>query len=408
MSTRGRRHASHVRSDGYPADVTLETSPEQPAPVRTVSRLLAEWISRLGGIWIEGQLAEVRRRPGAKQVFCVLRDTDADMSLSVVLAPDLLDSITPPITEGQRVIVHAKPEFWTGRGDLQLRAREIRPVGVGALLEQLERLRLTLAAEGLFDPARKKPLPFLPGCVGLICGRAAAAMDDVLVNARLRWPGVRFEVREVAVQGVNAVSEVSAALAELDGLPQVEVIVIARGGGSFEDLLPFSNEALVRAVAACATPVVSAIGHEQDAPLLDHVADLRASTPTDAAKRIVPDVGEELALIGRAEVNLRRSVRTRLTAESTTVSDAVGRVRRNLHARLDRARADVEHLAAQVRALSPAATLDRGYAVVQYDGHVVLDPAVVPDDAHLRIRVARGSLHAVRTPDGSDGGPSGQ
>jgi exodeoxyribonuclease VII large subunit len=408
MSTRPTRHSSRVPPDGYPADVTLETSPEQPAPVRTVSRLLLEWIGRLGAIWIEGQLAEVRPRPGAPQVFCVLRDTDANVSLSLVLSSGLLDSITPPITEGQRVIVHAKPEFWTGRGALQLRAREIRSVGVGALLEQLERLRLTLAAEGLFDPARKKAPPFLPGCIGLICGRAAAAMDDVLVNARLRWPGVRFEVREVAVQGVNAVSEVSAALAELDALPQVDVIVIARGGGSFEDLLPFSNEALIRAVAACATPVVSAIGHEQDAPLLDHVADLRASTPTDAAKRLVPDVGEEFALIDRAEAALRRGAHTRITAESRAVSDAVGRVRRDVHARLDRARADVEHLAAQVRALSPAATLERGYAVVQYDGHVVLDPGVVPDDAHLRIRVARGSLNAIRTPDEPDGGPSGR
>lgn len=367
--------------------------------MRTVSRLLADWIGRLGGIWVEGQLAEVKRRPGARQVFCVLRDTDADMSLSVVLSPDLLDSITPPITEGQRVVIHARAEFWTGRGDLQLRAREIRPVGVGALLEQLERLRTTLAAEGLFDPARKKPLPFLPGCIGLICGRAAAAMDDVLVNSRQRWPGVQFEVREVAVQGVSAVGEVTAALAELDALPHVDVIVIARGGGSFEDLLPFSNEALVRAVAACATPVVSAIGHEQDSPLLDHVADLRASTPTDAAKRIVPDVGEEIALITRAETTLRRAVTARITAEDAAVTDARDRLRRTLHMRLDRARADVDHLGAQVRALSPAATLDRGYAVVQYDGHVVLDPTGIPDDASLRIRVARGTLHAVRTPE---------
>ena len=384
--------------------MSLETSAEQPAPVRTVSRLLADWIGRLGGIWVEGQLAEVKRRPGARQVFCVLRDTDADMSLSVVLTPAILDAVVPPVAEGQRVVIFASVEFWTGRGSLQLRAREIRPVGAGALLEQLERLRATLAAEGLFDASRKRPLPFLPARIGLICGRAAAAMDDVLVNARLRWPGVSFEVREVAVQGVNAVAEVTEALAELDAIDDIEVIVIARGGGSFEDLLPFSNEALIRAVAACRTPIVSAIGHEQDTPLLDHVADLRASTPTDAAKRIVPDVHEEFARIDQARAILRRAVASRVENEQRAAADLLRRARRSLHTRLDRERSDIDHMAAAVRALSPAATLDRGYAVVQHDGVVVTDPADVPPGAALRIRVARGSLHAVRTADPSPKG----
>ena len=230
--------------------MALETSAESPVPVRTISRMLADWIGRLGGVWIEGQVAEYRPRPGARMHFLVLRDTDVDMSLSVSADPGVIGRIDPPLAEGQRVVVHAKPDFYTGRGSLSLRAREIRPIGLGALLAELARLRDLLAAEGLFAPERKKPLPFIPQRIGLICGRASAAMDDVLVNARERWPSIQFEVREVAVQGVQAVPAVTAALAELDALPEVDVIILTRGGGSVEDLLPFSNEALVRAVGS--------------------------------------------------------------------------------------------------------------------------------------------------------------
>jgi exodeoxyribonuclease VII large subunit len=273
--------------------MALETSPETPVPVRTVSGMLADWIGRLGAIWIEGQIAQISRRPGMRTLWITLRDTDADLSLSVVAETSVVDVVSPPLAEGQRVIVYGRPEFYAGRGSLQIRAREIRPVGRGALLEELERLRALFQAEGLFAPERKRPLPFLPRRVGLISGRASAALRDVTVNARLRWPGVDFVIREVAVQGSTAVPSIVEALEDLNGHPDVEVIVIARGGGSVEDLLPFSNERLIRAVVASRIPVVTAIGHEQDVPLVDLVADLRASTPTDAAKRIVPDVTEE-------------------------------------------------------------------------------------------------------------------
>ena len=277
--------------------MALETSPESPAAVRTISRILADWIGRLGAVWIDGQVAEYRPRPGAKLHYFVLRDTDVDMSLNVKVAAGVLGRLDPPLAEGQRVVVHARPDFYPGRGSLSMLAKEIRPVGIGALLAELARLREVLAAEGLFAPERKKPLPFIPTRIGLICGRASAAMEDVLANARERWPSIAFEIREVPVQGVQAVAAVTAALADLDANPEVDVIIVTRGGGSVEDLLPFSNEAMVRAVAACRTPVVSAIGHEQDAPLLDFVADLRASTPTDAAKRVVPSLREQVALV---------------------------------------------------------------------------------------------------------------
>ncbi len=276
-----------------------------------------------------------------------------------------------------------------------------------------------LAAEGLLDAERKRPLPFLPGTVGLVCGRASAAERDVVENARKRWPAVRFEIREVAVQGSNAVTEVGAAVRELDRDPAVEVIVIARGGGSIEDLLPFSNEALLRAVAAAVTPVVSAIGHEVDTPLLDLVADVRASTPTDAAKLVVPDVAEQLAGLAAARSRLTRAVHERLRRESdglaalrsrpvlarpltmvetreAEVRTLLERSRSALDTRLHRGQDEIRHLGAQVRALSPAATLDRGYAVVQLpDGHVALDPRDVPDGSRLRLRLARGELTAV-------------
>lgn len=381
--------------------MALDSSADSPVPVRTVSRLIGEWVGQLGAVWMEGQVAQFRRRQGARNQFLVLRDTDAEVSLTIVADAQLVGSVEPPLAEGQRVVIWARPEFWSGQGSLQLRARDIRPVGIGDLLASIERLKGVLAAEGLFAPERKLPLPFLPHTIGLICGRASAAMTDVLVNVEERWPGTRFEVREVAVQGVNAVPEVTAALAELDADPHVDVIVIARGGGSVEDLLPFSNETLVRAVAAARTPVVSAIGHEQDTPLLDYVADLRASTPTDAAKRIVPSWAEESAVI----TGLRdRARRTLLVAIDRTV-DAIVDLRRRSLSRITRqweaATADIDHLGARLRALSPASTLDRGYAIVTLqDGTIVRDAQDVAAGDAMTIRVARGSLTARREADG--------
>lgn len=392
----------------------LETTADRPWPVRHLSTKIAEYVHRMPGVWVEGQVVQLNRRAG--MCFLTLRDTEADASLSVVAHARVLGDIG----EGAHVVVHATPTFWAKRGTLQLQADTVRVVGLGELLARIEHLRRVLAAEGLFDPARKVPLPFLPAVVGLVCGRESKAEHDVVVNARARWPQVEFVIREVAVQGPRAVPEVSSAIAELDADPAVEVIVVARGGGSVEDLLPFSNETMVRAAAACRTPLVSAIGHETDAPLLDLVADHRASTPTDAAKRIVPDVSEERARLTQARSRaaaavdrlLRReqerlaALRSRpaLAAPTTLVdreADRVAHLRaaagRTLERVVAHGDADVSRLAAQVRALSPAATLARGYAVVQRsaDGRVVRAPGdVKPGDA-LRLRLADGELTAT-------------
>ncbi len=381
--------------------------------MRVVALKIGEWIARLGEVWVDGQVAQLTRRPGMPTQFLTLRDPDANISLSVTCPRTAL---ADDIAEGARVIVRARPDFWLERGSLSLRALEIRQVGLGELLARLERLRKLLAAEGLFAADRKRPLPFLPRTIGLITGRASAAERDVVENVRRRLPGALFRIENVATQGPSAVTEVVAALQRLDADPDVDVMVIARGGGSVEDLLPFSNETLVRAVADARTPVVSAIGHESDVPLLDHVADIAASTPTDAAKRIVPDLAAEQELVaslrlrardcvrrrldGEAELmaglpeRMRRVVGQHLTHERDQVRAERDRARRRLHAALETARTDIEHVRARVRALSPQATLERGYAVVQLaDGEVVRDA----DRASglLSIRVARGRFEAV-------------
>ena len=377
--------------------MALESSPEEPVPVRTVSRSLADWIGRLGAIWMDGQVAEFRYRQGMRFQYFTLRDTDVEMSLSVRADAAVLGKLDPPLTEGMRILVHAKPDFYAARGSLSMLAKEIRPVGLGTLLAELARLRDLLTAEGLFAPERKRPLPFLPRRVGLICGRNSAAMQDVLANARDRWPAIEFEVREVPVQGPQAVSSVTNALTELDTLPDVDVIIVTRGGGSVEDLLPFSNEAMVRTAAACHTPIVSAIGHEQDTPLLDLVADLRASTPTDAAKRVVPSLVEQTALVDGLHARALRVLTHRIEAEVQTIEHRVDRARGIVLSRLDAAATDVMHLQARVRALSPAATLERGYAIVlTEDGGIVRDADTVAPGAALDIRLAHGRLSARR------------
>jgi exodeoxyribonuclease VII large subunit len=387
-----------------------------------VSQKIAGWIARLGDVWVEGQVAQLSRRPGTNTVFLTLRDPSADISLPVTCFRQVFDDAQPALTEGSRVIVHARPEFYPARGSLSLRASEFRPVGVGELLARLERLKAALGAEGLFAADRKRRLPFLPSTVGLITGRASAAERDVLENARRRWPAVRFVVRNVAVQGPSAVPQIIGALRNLETDPEVDVIVIARGGGSVEDLLPFSDEALCRAVFACRTPVVSAIGHEPDTPLLDFVADVRCSTPTDAGKRVVPDLAEEMHRIGLARDRLLRCVLSRLDREqqwldgarsrpvmaspevmiearAVEVNGLVERARRCLMHRLDAAGAELSQTLARVTALSPQATLDRGYAVVQRkDGKVVRSTADVAAGDRLRIRLAEGEIGALTGP----------
>lgn len=398
------------------AGMGLTTSAESPLPVGEVSRLIGRWIDRLGAVWVEGQITQLSRRPGAGVVFMTLRDPSHDISVSVTCYRQVFDAVADVVSEGARVVVHAKPEWYAPRGQLSLRAAEIRPVGIGELLARLEQLKRSLGAEGLFAADRKKPLPFLPQLVGLVCGRASAAERDVLENARRRWPAVRFEIRNVAVQGVRAVPQVVQAVKELDEQPDVDVIIVARGGGSVEDLLPFSDEQLVRAVSGCRTPVVSAIGHEPDSPLLDLVADVRASTPTDAAKKVVPHVGEELDRVQALRDRALRTVRgllereerglahtlarrvmdhpQRMVEEREHETDAlVARSRRVLGHLLDRADSELSHTRARVVALSPAATLQRGYAVLQRtDGAVVRTPDDVAVGEDLRARVAEGEF----------------
>ena len=396
--------------------MTGPTTAEQPWPVRTVALKINDWVNKLGTVWVEGQVAQVSPSRG-NTVFFTLRDPVAEVSLSATCSRSVADAAGLEV--GSRVVVLGKPSFWMARGSLSLAVSEIRQVGVGELLARLERLRVLLEQEGLFAPSRKKKLPFLPGAVGLITGRASAAERDVLENARRRWPAVQFVVENVAVQGHLAVQQCVEAVRSLDG--RVDVIVIARGGGSVEDLLPFSDEALLRAVAACGTPVVSAIGHEPDTPLLDFVADVRCSTPTDAGKRVVPDVQEELSRVRQARDRCRRVVTGLVDGELRRLEMALSRPvfadphrivedrrtavialqdrgSRAFESRLSHAASDLSLTLARVVALSPHATLDRGYAVVlRADGEVVRDADDVVLGETLRVRLAAGELSAIRT-----------
>ncbi|MGV0626728.1 exodeoxyribonuclease VII large subunit [Mycolicibacter minnesotensis] len=397
-------------------------SPESPFPVRAVAIRVKGWIDRLGSVWVEGQLTQINLRPGMRTVFMVLRDPAADMSLTVTCSPELVANAPVKLTEGTQVVVCGKPNFYTARGTFSLRLSEIRAVGIGELLARIDRLRRLLDAEGLFDPRLKRPLPFLPATIGLITGRASAAERDVLAVAGARWPAVRFAVRNTAVQGPTAVAQIVEALRDLDADPQVEVIVLARGGGSVEDLLPFSDETLCRAIAACRTPVVSAIGHEPDSPLCDLVADLRAATPTDAAKRIVPDAVAEQALVDDLRRRSAQAVRNwvvredralaqlrsrpvladplrALTERDEQVKRALAAIRRDVGRLITAQTERVGHLAARLATLGPAATLARGYAVVQTIGtagpHVLRSVDEATAGTRLRIRVADGAVAAT-------------
>ncbi|EIU16925.1 exodeoxyribonuclease VII, large subunit [Mycobacteroides abscessus 5S-0422] len=405
------------------------TSPENPWPVRAVATRVAKWIDRLGQVWVEGQLTQVDVRPGSRTVFMVLRDPAADMSLTVTCPPGMVRNAPVKLTEGTQVVVCGKPTFYTGRGSFSLRLSEIRAVGIGELLARIERLRQLLAAEGLFDARLKRPVPFLPTRIGLITGRASAAEHDVTSVATTRWPAVQFAVRNTPVQGPHAVAEIVAALRALDADPSVDVIVLARGGGSVEDLLPFSDETLCRAISACRTPVVSAVGHEPDNPLSDLVADLRAATPTDAAKKLVPDAAAEQALIldlrRRSAQALRNwvqreqrgldQVRSRpvladplrmVSVRQDEIDGARSALRRDVRRLVDMESQRVEHLTARLTTLGPAATLARGYSVVQRvrdDGtvEVLRTVADAPAGASLRVRVSDGAVTATVTGEDS-------
>ena len=396
------------------------TSAESPWPVRTVARKIAAWIDRLGAVWVEGQVTQVSARASTGTAFLTLRDPAADVSLTATCATTLVRELQPPLVDGSRVVVHGRPSFFLGRGTLSLRVDEIRAVGIGELLARIERLRRLLDAEGLFDPRRKRRLPFLPRQVGLVTGRGGAAEHDVVTNATLRWPAVAFRIENVAVQGALAVAQIVDALAALDRDPEVDVIVLARGGGSVEDLLPFSDETLCRAVATCRTPVVSAVGHETDTPLVDHVADRRCSTPTDAGKCVVPDVAEETARLHQLRERSRRALhgwvdrerraldalRSRpvlarplapLDDRARDVAALRGRADRAVLGVLTAAEDRARSTAARLTTLGPAATLARGYAVVQRvdagrPGPVLRSVADAPAGSALRVRVADGAV----------------
>lgn len=402
----------------------LVTTAESPIPVSQLNDVVKGWIERLGVIWVEGQITQLKAKPNWKLAYVTLRDTERQASVELTCPSAVIRKAPMPLSDGARVVVRGKPAFYAGRGSFSLWVTEIRPVGIGELLARIEALRTQLREEGLFDAERKRPIPYLPGTVGLITSRDSAAERDVLAVASDRWPEVSFRVEHAIVQGAAAAGEVVAALQTLDADPHVDVIIIARGGGSVEDLLPFSEESLQRAVAAATTPVVSAIGHEPDHPVLDDVADLRAATPTDAAKRVVPDVLAERALITEArqrtagalrgwvrreETNLAQ-LRSRpvladpqaaLTQRGEELGRAIDAARRAVRLTLSTQYAKVESLRAQVSTLGPAATLDRGYSIVQVIPRDGSDPQVVtqieqsPPGSQLRIRVADGSITAA-------------
>ena len=403
-----------------PARLARDTTPDNPWPLSLLSTKIEAYVSKMTGVWVEAQIVQINRRAGMS--FLTLRDVDTEMSLrAAIYRRDLVaveQTMGAELADGLRVVAHGRPTFWTRGGSLQLQVDDVRPVGTGDLLARIEQLRRVLAAEGLLAPERKRPLPFTPRVVGLVCGRGAKAKDDVVVNARLRWPGLPFEIREVAVQGVHAVSQVTAAIRELDADPRIDVIVVARGGGSVEDLLPFSDEGLVRAAAACRTPLVSAIGHETDRPLLDDVADYRASTPTDAARRIVPDLAQETVGLDQARERIRAALARRLEEEQTRLErvrsrpvmadptvivrdkavelgQARDRLRLALGNALSLADAELRADRARLTALSPQGVLDRGYAILRKpDGSLVTSAEDVKKGDLLEGILASGRLVA--------------
>ena len=411
-------HACFVPEKMPPAAKAADTTRDNPWPLSRLTQNIKIYVDRMSPLWVEGQVVQYNPRPGSRMAFFTLRDTESDTSMTVTAFPNVITAIGAGFEEGVKVVARVKPVFWERSGSLNLQAAEIHLQGLGDLLAQIERLRQRLAAEGLFDTDRKKPLPFLPRVIGLVCGRNAKAKDDVIVNASARWPAARFEVREVAVQGQYAVREVTQAIAELDSLPQVDVIVVARGGGSVEDLLPFSDEALVRAAAQTSTPLVSAIGHEGDAPLLDYVADYRASTPTDAARRIVPDLAQELDGLARAREGMRSAIQRRLDQERynldllvsrpiflapaatlephrTFIDSALTSLRTQVERRLSSERQNILQASATLQALSPQATLERGYSMLRLpSGELVRDTSQVPKGTLVEGILAQGRLVA--------------
>lgn len=398
--------------------MALESSAEHPQPLRTVVGALKSWVERTGAVWVEGQVIQIKRRAGYSVHFLTLRDKLADVSVQVSISTTVLDA-AGPVPEGSLVAAWVRATVFPGSGSLTFECRDLRPSGEGRLLAHLEQRKRALQAEGLFDPALKKRLPFLPRAIGLVTGKDSAAERDVVQNVLRRWPAARIVVKHALVQGQQAVEQVTDAVRALDRAGEVDVIVIARGGGSLEDLLPFSDETLVRAVHACTTPVVSAIGHEPDTPILDLVADVRASTPTDAAKLVVPDAAEEARIVEVGRARLREAITRRVRSEqerldslrsrpvladpsgaiklqSERLADTRERLARGVRRALEREQDWLTASLQRVRALSPRATLQRGYAIVTTDdGRTVASIADVEPDETVIARLIDGDIAAA-------------
>jgi exodeoxyribonuclease VII large subunit len=406
--------------------ITDTPTVDSPWPVAVLSSKLKGWIDRLGSVWVEGEITQWGVSGG--NVYGKIKDVDDDVTLSFTIWSSVKAKLPDDLKQGDRVVALVKPNFWPKGGTLTMQVFEMRHVGLGDLLERLEKLRQKLKGEGLFDADRKKALPFLPAIIGLVTGKDSDAEKDVVRNAQLRWPSVQFRIAYAAVQGDRAVGEVISAMNRLDADQEVEVIIVARGGGDFQNLLVFSDETLVRAAAALETPLVSAIGHEADRPLLDEVADLRASTPTDAAKRVVPDVAEELARVQQArgriglrvsgmlsvEIDRLQALRSRpalatsswlVDSRSEELGRYISRGRELADRALEKASTSLDERVRQLRSLSPQRTLDRGYAIAQLpSGAALRNAADAPVGTPLTLTLAKGTVRTVTEAAPSEAG----
>jgi exodeoxyribonuclease VII large subunit len=360
--------------------------------VGAFNRGVGSWLERLPTVWIEGEVTELRRQERWQSVFFTLKDPESGACLATTMSRRQFDALRLDLADGERVHVYGRPELFEARADFRLRALTIERFGLGAHLAELERLKRSLAAEGLFDPARKRPLPLLPRRIGLVTGNDAAAKRDVLTGITARFPPARIVVAETYVQGPRAAPAMADALERLSRVPDLDVIVLARGGGSFEDLLPFSDERLVRAVAACPVPIVSAVGHEQDTPLCDLAADVRASTPTASARLVVPDLEELLSALERRRVALGRCTRRILERERSRLSRTHDRLRSAPELMVERRRARLEQAGARLRALSPRATLERGYAIVRTENGIVRSAGTLAPEDRVDVELAEGGF----------------
>jgi len=359
--------------------------------VRAFNQGIASWLQRLPTVWVEGEVTELRRQPRWASVFLTLKDPADGACLAVQMPRGQFDGLRLDLVDGERVHVYGRPELYEQRGDFHLRALTIERYGLGAHLAALERLKKKLAAEGLFAAERKRALPRLPALIGLVTGNDAAAKRDVLTSITTRFPPAHVLVAETYVQGARAAPAIVTAIRDLCD-HGVDVLILARGGGSFEDLLPFSDERLVRAVAACPVPIVTAVGHEQDTPLVDLAADVRASTPSVAGRLVVPDLADLRAWLERAHEGLARGARRICERRSEQLANAHERLRRAPLLALERRRARLDNVHGRLRALSPRATLERGYAIVRAGEQLVREPPVA--GTALGIEVARGAFGA--------------